>query len=278
MRGTFRFVAVFSALLLPAACESPSEPGGQAEPELKSLPRALSVAETQVIQANNSFAFDILRETIRHQPDANTFLSPLSASMALGMTMNGARGATLDGMRAALGFEGMELEASQQSYRDLIDLLLGLDDGVDMRLANSIWAREGFPFHEAFLQTNRQYFDAHTATLDFDAPTAAATINRWVDENTGGKIKDIIEPPIPEDIVMYLLNAVYFKGDWRERFERAATHDAPFTLADGSQKTVRMMRRVGTVRYHADASAGVQVALRERLSGTILFLGTIGSP
>jgi serine protease inhibitor len=217
------------------------------------------VAERQVIQASNTFAFDILRETVRQQPAANTFLSPLSASLALGMTMNGARGATLDGMRSTLGFEGMELTAIQQSYRDLIDLLLDLDDNVDMRLANSIWARQGFPFHDAFLQTNQQYFDAHTATLDFSAANASATINQWVDEHTGGKIKEIVPNPIPADIVMYLINAVYFKGDWRERFDRADTRDAPFTLAGGSKKTVRMMKRVGTVRYHEDAPAGVQI-------------------
>jgi serine protease inhibitor len=264
------------AAVIGAACESATAPDGAAEPELKSLPRSLSVAEQEVIKANNGFAFDILRETLRHRPEPNVFLSPISASIALGMTMNGARGATLDGMRAALQFGNTELPAINQSYRDLIDLLRGLDGNVDMRLANSIWARHGFPFEESFLQTNRQYFDAHVTTLDFGAPDAAATINRWVDQNTGGKIKEIIDPPIPEHIVMYLINAIYFKGNWRERFERAQTRDAPFTLADGTKKTVRMMNRLGRVSYVADRAAGVQVI--ELLYGRGAFAMTIVLP
>jgi serine protease inhibitor len=276
MQHTLRFAVLSWALLVAGACESPSEPGRPADTELTSLPRSLSVAEQQVIQASNTFAFDILGETVRQQPAPNTFLSPLSASMALGMTMNGARGATLDGMRTTLGFEGMELGAIQQSYRDLIDLLLGLDDGVDMRVANSIWARQGFPFYESFLQTNRDYFDAHTATLDFNAPDAAATINRWVDQNTSGKIKEIVDDPIDGDVVMYLINAIYFKGDWRQRFDRAQTRDAPFTLVDGTKQTVRMMNRLGKAYYHHDRSAGVQVV--ELLYGRGAFAMTVVLP
>jgi serine protease inhibitor len=275
MRAISRFL-VSGALLIVAACDSATAPDGAAEPELKSLPRSLSAAELEVIGANNAFAFDILRETVRHKPEPNVFLSPLSAAMALGMTMNGARGATFEGMRAALRFGDAEVPAINQSYRDLIDLLLGLDDNVDMRLANSIWARQGFPFHEAFLQTNREYFEAQIATLDFRTADAAATINRWVETNTGGKIKEIINPPIPPEVVMYLINAVYFKGTWRERFDRAETRDAPFTLADGKKKTVRMMNRLGPVLYHSDAQVGVQII--ELVYGRGAFAMTIVLP
>lgn len=260
MRRTLRSATLHGAMLALVACEAPTGPGnGQPEPELERLPRALTVAERDVIQANNTFAFGILRETVQRQPAPNIFLSPLSATLALGMTMNGARGVTLDGMRTALGFGAIELPAINQSYRDLIDLLLELDRGVDMRIANSIWTRQGFPFHEEFLQTNRSYFDARVTTLDFSAPNAASTINHWVDENTGGKIKEIVDDPIAPDVVMYLINAIYFKGDWRYRFDRAHTHDAQFTLADGTKKSVRMMLRVGRAMLHYDPVGRVHV-------------------
>jgi serine protease inhibitor len=243
------------------ACSSSTGPREPGEP-LTELPRALSADEREVIRASNRFAFDILRETVVEEaasggPSPNVFLSPLSASMALGMTMNGARGETLDGMRSALGFGAMGLESINASYRDVIDLLLGLDESVDMRIANSIWAKEGFPFHDAFFETARTYFDAEVGSLDFGSPTAAPTINDWVKEKTGDRIETIVPDPIPADIVMYLINAIYFKGDWREQFDRAQTRDQTFTRADGSTRTVPMMNRLGTMRFNRTEDVSV---------------------
>jgi serine protease inhibitor len=244
---------------------------------MRGLPRALSIEEHAVIHASNSFAFDILRETVRQQPADNVFLSPLSASFALGMTMNGARGTTQDGMRGVLGFGNMELAAVNEAYRALIDLLVRLDRGVDIRIANSIWALQGFPFHEDFYGTARRYFDAEVSTLDFARHDAAATINRWVAQKTGNRIEEIVEAPIPPDVVMYLINAVYFKGDWRVRFQRSLTADAPFRRADGSQATVRMMMHPQTeLLHHYDAAAAVDVV--ELLYGRGAFAMTIVLP
>lgn len=241
-----RFMAP-AALLVISACESIAGPGGPPT-ALEQLPRALSVHEREVIRASNRFAFDILRETLRDQPAENVFLSPLSASMALGMTMNGASGITFDGMRDALGLDGLGAEHINASYRELIGLLRNLDGSVDMRVANSVWAARDFPFHQSFFQAARDYFDAEVSTIDFAASDAARTINRWVDRSTGGRIPDIVPDPLPPDAVMYLINAIYFKGDWRHRFDASNTRDAPFHLADGRTASVRMMNRTGPAR------------------------------
>jgi serine protease inhibitor len=276
MRRRIAVPLVCLALLPLAACDALFGPGrGDLPPELTTLPRALSVGEQEVIRASNRFAFDLLRETVSRTDSANVFLSPLSASMALGMTMNGARGTTLDGMRGALGFGDVALRDINESYRDLIALLRGLDRAVDTKIANSVWARAGFPFHDEFLETTRSYFDAQVTALDFAASDAAATINRWVDRNTNGRIKQIVDDPIDADVVMYLINAIYFKGDWRHRFDRGQTGDAPFTLADGSRTTVRMMRRTGPAYYHAELP-GVQVL--EQVYGRSAFAMTIVLP
>lgn len=256
MRTAGTVLSVAAAALLLGSCELISGPGGDPEP-LERLPRDLSAAEQAVIESSNAFAFELLRETIVRDESADIMLSPLSASMALGMAMNGARGATFEGMRAALAFGTLDQESINASYHDLIELLLGLDRGVDMRIANSVWARSGFPFHDSFMETVRQSFDAEVATLDFSAPEAAPTINRWVDRSTNGRIDTIIEPPIPPHVVMYLINAIYFKGNWQERFDRSDTRDAPFTRADGSTKTVAMMSRQGGFEYHAHADAEI---------------------
>jgi serine protease inhibitor len=271
--GSIALVAVMAAT---SGCDSLFGP----KPDnslMRGLPRALTVEERAVIQASNSFAFDILRETVRQQPADNVFLSPLSASLALGMTMNGARGTTQDGMRSVLGFGDMEVARVNEAYRALIDLLVRLDRGVDIRIANSIWARQGFPFHEDFYDTARRYFDAEVSTLDFARHDAAATINRWVAQKTGDRIEDIVEAPIPHDVVMYLINAVYFKGDWRVRFQRDLTADAPFRRPDGSQTTVpMMMQQRAELLHHYDAAAAVDVV--ELLYGRGAFAMTIVLP
>ena len=98
-------------------------------------------------------------------------------------------------MRLALELGGLTPEEINQSYRSLIDLLLGLDLGVDFTLANSIWYRQEYTFEPAFLDTNRVYFDARIQGLDFAAPSAPGTIDGWVSEQTRGRIVDQLGRP-----------------------------------------------------------------------------------
>jgi serine protease inhibitor len=239
MRPLASFLALAGVVSL-AACDLFTGPGSEPLPPLTNLPRALSAAEQEVISASNRFAFDLLRGVVERDTSANIFLSPLSASMALGMTMNGAAGETFEGMRSALGFGTLERDAINASYRSLIDLLVDLDRGVEMKIANSIWVRRGFPLHEPFVQSSRTHFGAEVSELDFADPGAPGVINRWVDRNTEGKIKDIVEN-IDPDVMLYLINAIYFKGSWSSRFDRRATAEATFHRADGSRQNVRMM-------------------------------------
>ncbi|MBA2670367.1 MAG: serpin family protein, partial [Gemmatimonadetes bacterium] len=185
------------------------------------------------------------------------FLSPLSASMALGMTMNGARGDTFDGMRSTLGFAGMGQAEINASYRSLIDLLRGLDRGVDMRIANALWARQGFALRPEFVASSRQFFDAETRELDFSDPATIGIINQWVSQGTNGRIPTILDR-IDPDIVLYLMNAIYFKGSWTQQFDPRRTADAPFRRADGTEQRVRMMSVAGaTVLAHQDSDVQI---------------------
>lgn len=239
-----RSAALVSLALLAACGEAISGP----EP-IEGLPRQLTAAEQQLVTASNGFAFRLLREVNRGEAGRNVFLSPLSASLALGMTANGARGPTLDAMRAALGFGQLSLSEIDRSYRGLIDLLTELDPKVDIRLANAIWYRAGFPLESAFADTTRRYFDARVSALDFRDPASVRTINGWVSQSTRGKIDEIIDGAIPGDVMLYLMNAIYFKGSWTDRFDPASTRDAPFTSGDGARSTVRMMSRSGRYGY-----------------------------
>ncbi len=236
----FRFVSPRTALLLAlAGCgESPTDPSGRVD-EITRLPRALSAAETEVIGASNRFAFGLLAQA--NSPGENLFLSPLSASMALGMTMNGAAGETWNQMRDVLGFGNLAEEEINAGYASLLELLVGLDPSVETALGNSVWTRQGFPVHADFLAAVRDAFDAEVAELDFANPAASARINEWVSAATNGRIEDIVPAVIPPAVVMYLINAIYFKAPWTFRFDPSDTRTAPFHLDDGSTRPVSLM-------------------------------------
>ena len=229
--GTLLLLAVAGCGLLPTDPPNANR--------ITRLPRALSASETEVIGASNAFAFGLLGQASR--PNENLFLSPLSASMALGMTMNGAAGETWNQMRSVLGFGGLSEEEINAAYASLLELLVGLDPSVETAIGNSVWTRQGFPVHADFLAAVRESFGAEVAELDFASPTASGRINGWVRNATSGRIEDIVPAVIPADVVMYLINAIYFKAPWTFRFEPSDTRDAPFHLDDGSTRTVRLM-------------------------------------
>jgi serine protease inhibitor len=254
MKRIIRLLAVQSATIVLVSCGEPLGP----EP-ITGLPRDLSVAEGNLIDADNQFALKLFREIAEAEDDRNVFVSPLSVAMALGMTYNGADGSTREAMQQVLELQGMSLEEVNQSYRDLIDLLRNLDPRVEFVLANSIWYRNTLTFEPAFIDLNRQYFDAEVSALDFSDPAASQTINAWVQDKTQGKIDKIVPDQIPWDVIMYLINAIYFKGDWTYQFDKSRTAPAPFTLADGAHTTVEMMSHGTEVPVSMASGDGFQV-------------------
>src|SRR3990167_3623222 len=160
------------ALVLILASGCSTEPSGP-EPLLEALPRSLSAAEQQVIDAGNQFTFDLFREATRALPQGqNAFLSPFSASMALGMTLNGAGGETFEAMRSALRFGTAPLPEINQGYRDLLDLLGGLSRSTELAVANSVWSDKGFPILPSFVTAARTFFSAEARSLDFRDPAS----------------------------------------------------------------------------------------------------------
>ena len=227
-------------MALNVAC---GDPVGPKPPDpITELPRALTPSEQIVIARSNTFGFDLLREVDarRESDEPNTILSPLSASMALGMALEGAEGETFTEMQAALGFQDLTREEINASYGGLLDLLLNLDPAVEVGIANSAWSREEFPFKSGYFDAITSSFQAVVRELDFDDPGAKDIINQWVREQTNGRIEEIVEEIGPLDI-LFLINAVYFNGDWTTQFKKGDTHQASFHLEDGSTVSVPMM-------------------------------------
>ena len=156
---------ILSLTLLLVGCgDNPTRPGRP------TLPRALTDQEVSLIASGNSFGLKLFSAVSEAEGSSNIFISPLSVSMALGMTLNGATGETYTAMQQTLEFAGLTEEEINQAYRSLIDLLTSLDPKVVFEIANSIWYREGFPISQAFVDLNQTYFDAVVQALDFALP------------------------------------------------------------------------------------------------------------
>jgi serpin B len=209
------------------------------------------VLDSRVVSSNTQFSFELLNELHKQEGGKNIFISPLSVSIALTMTYNGAAGETQRAMADTLNLEGLNLEEINQSNAALRNDILSPAEKVEISVANSIWAHQEVEFNADFLERNRQFFAAEVAALNFDDPDAPDALNRWVEENTKGKIDKLIER-IDPGTVMILLNAIYFKGQWQIRFDKAKSQTQPFYLANGEEKQVTMMFRTGPYRAYQD--------------------------
>ena len=235
--------------LLGSACFTFSCSKEQAAADTKYKAVNLSTEQKKIVAGSNTFGFDFFKKV--HElsgSSSNLMVSPLSVSMALGMARNGAAGTTLEAMNSTLGFEGMNDAQVNESYKYIIETFVSLDPKVQLQIANSTWYRNGFGVEPSFISTNQQYFNSEVTALDFAAPTAVNTINGWVSDKTNKLIPTIIDQ-IPADAVMYLVNAVYFKGQWKYQFETANTAPKPFTLSDGTVVQAPAMKQHETLPY-----------------------------
>ena len=206
----------------------------------------------EVIEADKAFGFELFREVYGLSQAENLMISPLSVSYALGMTYNGANGTTLDAFNDVLHFGDLTTQEVNESYKDLMDQLLTLDEQVEFSLANSIWYKEGFQVLAEFIQTNKDYFDAAVEEIDFDDPQTVEIINQWIEDKTNDKIKDMLDA-IPADAVMYLINAIYFNATWKYEFEKDKTYTGDFRKSESVTSQAEYMRVSGDFNYTANA-------------------------
>ena len=168
-------------------------------------------------------------------------LSPLSASTALTMLLNGCGGDSYSQLQGALKYpEGMTIGDINEAYRSLVDQLLNADPKVKLALANAIFYHNSFSVKPPFLATMIGDYNATAEALDFMAPSALTTINKWASDNTNGKIPEVLDEIDPA-AVMFIMNALYFNGDWSYQFDKSLTQERPFYPDDGSMVDVNTM-------------------------------------
>ena len=201
----------------------------------------------QLIKSNNRFGLELFKE-VAHQTNGsqNFMISPLSATLALSMTYDGAAGTTKTAFENTFHFSGLSNHKVNKSLSKMCTALIKADPQVTFRLANSIWYRNTFHVKHHFLKTNEKYYDAEVKALNFKNQSSIKTINHWVDEKTNGKIPSIINQINPADM-MILINATYFKGNWQSKFKPSNTTKEPFTLKNGTVVRVpTMMQKTKT--------------------------------
>ena len=232
---------IISTLILCVSCET--------EPIEKETPKiTLTKKSAEIIEADHAFGFELFREIYKVSEEENIMISPMSISYALGMTYNGAVGTTLDAFNDVLHFGGLTNQEVNESYKDLMDQLLNLSEEVEFALANSIWFKEGYPVLEDFIKTNEDYFNAAIREADFSDPKTVDLINGWIEAQTNDKIKDMLDQ-IPEDVIMYLINAIYFNANWKYEFPKEDTYEGDFYLENESEITVDYMVVDGDFQY-----------------------------
>jgi serpin B len=206
-------------------------------------------ASVDVAAADNAFGFRLLNAVQRSIPSGNVLLSPVSAALDLSMALNGAEGQTRQEMLAALSLRGSDLGAINTANAQLIKVLRTPAKNITLSAADSLWVdSRRATLRPDYVKQTQAWYDAEMTDLDFSNPNAANRINSWASKETQGRISKVIDRIDPLDLAL-LLNAVYFKGQWAHKFDKAQTAQRDFTLTGGSVKQVARMAQSGRFDY-----------------------------
>ena len=206
-------------------------------------------ASVDVAAADNAFGFRLLNAVQKTVPSGNVVLSPVSAALNLSMVLNGSAGETRQQMLAVLSLEGLDVGAINTANAQLMKVIRAPTENITLSVAQSLWAdNRRATLRPDYVKQMQAWYDAEMADLDFSNPSAATRINSWAAKQTRGKISKVIDRIEPADVAL-LLNAVYFKGQWAHKFDKAQTQQRDFTLAKGSVKQVPRMAQSGRFDY-----------------------------
>ena len=235
---------------MSASCE-----GKHDEVELNDRSQPIKIelrsSETEMVNSDQEFAFNFFSKVFAEEAseeDESFMVSPLSLSMALAITLNGAEGETKTAMLETLNLDEFSENDINQYYKKLSEALPATDPSTKLSIANSIWTNQYIPIKGSFLITNTEYFNSKVASVNFGDTKTVDQINHWASDNTSGLIEKVIERTSSDDL-MYLLNAIYFKGIWATEFDKSNTSKKPFTLENGTSVEVDMMNQTEKFNY-----------------------------
>lgn len=273
-----------SGLPVVAASKAPEMPLATPSPalflRLLSQGEIKQVRESGLVEANNTFAWQLMNNLFAEDPAKNHFMSPISASLALQMALLGAEGETLSEMRQALGLEAISEAQLLENVPLLVNKLQRPAPDIALEVANSLWASEKCTLEGPFAEKLKTAFDAEAQNVDFADRATVDLINSWASQKTHGKIPKIADQ-FHRDTLLVLLNALYFKASWTSRFELAETQEKDFYAENGARQKVPMMRKFATFTYLSPSKdfphQGIQLPYGEQGKVAMyLFLPTTG--
>ncbi|MFH1211643.1 MAG: serpin family protein [Candidatus Woesearchaeota archaeon] len=193
----------------------------------------------EVVDANNRFAFELYSEIAKSEK-GNLFYSPYSISAALAMTYEGAKGQTADEMKSVFHFP--ETAVLRPNFAAIYNDINDANGEYELKTGNALWVQQDYPFLKDYLNTVENYYGGKTANLDFIGETEKSreTINSFIEEQTNGKIKDLISSLDPMTRLV-LTNAIYFKGTWEWEFDKSDTREQDFWITSANAVKVQMM-------------------------------------
>lgn len=229
-----------------------------------------------VVNADNEFGLSVFQSLAKSKPGDTVFISPTSLAFCLQMVYNGSAGETERAMSKALRLDGLTMDQVNDANIGLRSLMMSADPKVELATANSLWLRQGFDVRQEFLDMNRAAYGANVNNLNFGDPKSVDIINQWCSENTKGRIPKIIDE-IKQDDVMFLINAVYFKGKWSTPFKPENTKEGDFTLEDSKKIITPLMSLSDEFSYkQGENYQAVRLPYGDGRLGMMIILPKVG--
>jgi serine protease inhibitor len=221
------------------------------------------------------FGLGLFQRLASAAPDANVIISPVSAGLAVSMLANGAEGATLEGILRTLAATA-GVEALNRGSAALMDGLRS--DDLEIAVANAVWTRHDLPVLPGFLDAVRGPYAAEVASVDFRDRATVDAMNAWASRSTRGRIPMMVQHPLPPRQLLFLANAVYFKGRWQDEFRPAATRDLPFHTPTATIEHPLMHRTAHYGHLRGDGFSAVRLPYRGGRFAMYVLLPDSGVP
>jgi serpin B len=266
---TKNLMAIFAAVIIVIASAfsvyyfyQPSDDGSSTNVPAKLANEKDATADSvaSLVESLNNFSFEFY-DLIKQGKSDNVFISPYSIFVAVSMAYEGASENTYTEMKNVLNIPQND-SAIEASFGKIYNLLNQNQDGYEINTANAFWANEEYEFLDEYLNLLEDYYMAEANNLDFSKNVEAAnTINAWVEEQTKGKIKDLIQSSSLSELTkLVLTNAIYFKGDWQTQFNKDDTYEEDFNLSSGDEVKVDMMKFTGEdARFNYTETQDLQI-------------------
>ena len=242
----FALISAMTAILIGSvSCE---KIGGDDPKDNPYKKLELTTKSAEFAKQGNDFAFNYI-DRVNGVTQGDFIISPLSMQFLLGMILDGAQGQTADEICSVLGYGAGEVDAVNEYCLSMLQQLPNLDKKTKLAIANAIVVNQKYQLLDSYKATVGKFYDAEVANMDFaDVTGTTKKINKWCSDHTNGLIKEIIEKVNP-DMLAYLMNAMYFKSEWKQKFPKGNTSSEAFTAEGGTKTSVPMMKMEKSFLY-----------------------------